>query len=68
MPDAFTFDEGNGNVRTFKSRAEMYDYMATSGHVVMDGDNAARFKAHCDKKAKDSPAHAAAAKRVNDAA
>lgn len=52
MPDAFTFDEGNGSVRKFRSRAEMYDYMADNGHVIVEGDDADKFEKHCAAKGK----------------
>lgn len=50
MPDAFTFDEGNGSVRKFKTRADMYDYMAQNGHVIIEGDDAEKFEKHCAAK------------------
>lgn len=52
MPDAFTFDEGNGSVRKFRSRAEMYDYMADNGHIIIEGEDADKFEKHCAAKAK----------------
>lgn len=50
MPDAYTFDEGNGSVRTFKSRKALYDHMADNGHVILEGDDAPSFAAHAARK------------------
>ena len=52
MPDAFTFDEGNGSVRKFRNRAEMYDYMADNGHVILEGEDADKFEKHCTARGK----------------
>lgn len=49
MVDAFTFD--NGAPKRFSSRQDMYDYMVENGHVILEGDDAPKFKAHVDKRA-----------------
>lgn len=61
MPDAFTWTKGN-EVRTFSSRAELYDHMISVGDVILEGDDAPKFKAHVDKREKQGNQRAAAAK------
>jgi len=43
MPNAYTFDAGDGNVKTFKNRKAMYDYMISVGEVILEGDDAVVF-------------------------
>lgn len=45
MVDAFTYTKGN-EIRTFSSRAEMYDFMVDNGEAVLDGDDCDRFCRH----------------------
>lgn len=52
MVNAFTFD--NGSPRSFSSRAEMYDFMLENGHVVLEGDDAVKFRAHAEKRVADN--------------
>lgn len=47
MPNAFTFDDGAP--RQFKSRKDMYSWMAENGHVVLEGDDAPIFQRHVEK-------------------
>lgn len=49
MPDAFTYNNGNES-RTFKSRAEMYDYMMERGELILEGDDAAKYAAHVERR------------------
>jgi len=66
MVDAFTWTKG-GDIRTFSSRAELYDHMVAIGDVVIEGDDAPKFAEHCDKRSKQEghrvQASALAAKR-----
>jgi len=61
MVDAFTFTNGS-EMRTFRSREELYDYMVERGEIVVEGDDAPIFKKHVDKRA------AQAGHRVNEKA
>lgn len=65
MVDAFTWTRGN-EIRTFTSRAELYDHMISVGDLIIEGDDAPKFKAHVDKREKQAGhpvnARAAAAK------
>lgn len=61
MVDAFTFTSGN-EIRTFRSRAELYDYMIERGELVIEGDDAPKFKAHVDKREKEGNVKAQQAK------
>lgn len=45
MVDAFTYTKGN-EIRTFSSRAEMYDYMVDNGEAVLEGDDCDKFCRH----------------------
>lgn len=60
MPDAYTFDEGNGSVKTFKTRRDMYNWMTDNGHPVLEGDDADVFaqmvSIRSDQKAVDMAA------------
>jgi len=51
MVDAFTYTNGNG-MQTFKSRAELYDHMISVGDVILEGDEAVKFRAHVEKRIK----------------
>ncbi len=51
MVDAFTYTNGNG-MQTFKTRAELYDHMISVGDVILEGDDAPKFLAHCEKRVK----------------
>jgi len=47
MVNAFTFDDGSP--KSFNNRKAMYDYMIENGHMVVEGDDAPKFKEHVDK-------------------
>lgn len=64
MPDAFTYTRGNEQ-RTFKSRAELYDYMIEQGEVILEGDDAVKFKAHCEKRKQSNPKAVSALSRID---
>jgi hypothetical protein len=61
MVNAFTWTRGN-EIREFKTRAELYDHMVAVGDVILEGDDAPKFAAHVEKRAKQGNAHAQAAK------
>ena len=46
MPEAYTFDEGNGSIKTFKTRRAMYDWMVENNHAVLEGSDAPMFSDH----------------------
>lgn len=50
MVDAFTYQKGSES-RTFSSRKELYDYMVEQGEVIIEGEDAPKFKDHVDKRA-----------------
>lgn len=45
MVDAFTYTKGN-EIKTFGSRAEMYDYFCSIGEAVLEGDDCDKFCRH----------------------
>jgi len=45
MVDAFTYTKGN-EIKTFSSRADMYDYFCNVGEAVLEGDDCAKFCRH----------------------
>jgi len=49
MVDAFSFTDGQG-IRSFKSRAEMFDWMIDNGHVFLEGDFASKMLKHVNNK------------------
>lgn len=51
MVDAFTYTNGNG-MQSFKSRAELYDHMISVGDVILEGEDAVKFRAHVEKRIK----------------
>lgn len=51
MVDAFTFTSGN-EIRTFRTRAELYDYMVERGEVILEGSDAPLFASHVEKRVK----------------
>lgn len=51
MVDAFTWTRG-GEIKSFSSRAELYDHMINVGDVIIEGDDAPKFAAHVEKRAK----------------
>jgi len=61
MVDAYTYTDGNSMV-TFKTRTQLYDYMVEKGEMVLEGDDAPKFKAHVDKRAAKNEAKAVALK------
>lgn len=53
MVDAFSWTKG-GDIRTFSTRAELYDHMIAVGDIIIEGDDAEKFAKHVEKRAKDS--------------
>jgi hypothetical protein len=49
MVDAYTFQTGTES-KSFKSRAELFDYMIEKGEYFIDGEIASKMKAHCQKR------------------
>lgn len=64
MVNAFTFD--NGSPKSFSSRKEMYDWMIENGHLIEEGDDAPKFLAHAEKKAKNNEKAAAIAAKLKE--
>ncbi len=54
MVDAYTFTSGNSMI-TFKTRAELYDHMISVNEVILEGDDAPKFAAHCAKRIAQNP-------------
>jgi agmatine/peptidylarginine deiminase len=54
MPNAFTWTRGN-EVREFKSRAELYDFMIEVGDIILEGDDAVVFEKHCNNRKAKNP-------------
>jgi len=54
MPNAYTYTKGN-EMREFTTRAELYDYMISVGEVILEGDDAPIFEAHCNKRKAKNP-------------
>jgi hypothetical protein len=55
-------------MRTFKTRAELYDYMIERGDAILEGDDKAMFLKHADKRSKEGNSKASAAvARVQEA-
>lgn len=63
MVDAFTWTKGN-DMRTFSTRAELYEHMIAVGDVILEGDDAEKFQKHLEnsKHAKKADAIAKIAK------
>jgi len=61
MVDAFTYTNGS-EMRSFKSRQELYDYMVERGEVILEGDDAPKYAAHVEKRHKQGNAKATAVK------
>ena len=51
MVDAFTYTNGS-EMRSFKSRSELYDYMIERGELILEGDDSPKFAAHVEKRVK----------------
>lgn len=51
MVDAFTWTKGN-EIRSFTSRSELYDHMIAVGDLILEGDDAPKFRAHVEKREK----------------
>jgi hypothetical protein len=66
MVDAFSFTNGN-EMRSFKTRQELYDYMIERGEIILEGDDAPKFAAHVEKRHKQGNDKATAAKARLDA-
>lgn len=49
MVDAYTFQSGNES-KSFKSRAEMFDWMVENGHTFLDGETATKFRKHVEAR------------------
>jgi len=65
MPDAYTYTKGS-EMKTFSTRAELYDHMIAVGEVILEGDDAPKFEEHCNKrKVKDPNAQKALDKIAN---
>lgn len=47
MVDAFTWTKGS-DMKTFSTRAELYDHMISVGDVIVEGDDAEKFARHLE--------------------
>jgi len=50
MVDANTYTKGN-EIKTFGSRAEMYDYFISVGEAILEGDDCDKFCRHVSVRA-----------------
>lgn len=54
MVDAFTWQRNNES-KSFRTRAELYDFMIEQGEVIIEGDDAALFEKHCNARKAKNP-------------